>query len=115
MAKTPRMTLQTQLVLRTLLETPARARYGLELSEAAGLPTGTIHPILARLENAGWLESFWEDTGEIEKTDPPRPRRRYYRFTQSGAESARLALAQAYNGGATSARLRPVAEGPGGV
>ncbi|MET9547165.1 MULTISPECIES: helix-turn-helix transcriptional regulator [unclassified Streptomyces] len=109
------MTLQTQLVLRTLLETPARARYGLELSEAAGLPTGTIHPILARLENAGWLESFWEDTGEIEKTDPPRPRRRYYRFTRSGTESARLALAQAYNGGATSARLRPAADGPGGV
>ncbi|MFD5491753.1 PadR family transcriptional regulator [Streptomyces sp. NPDC127091] len=107
MAKTPRMTLQTQLVLRTLLESPDKARYGLELSQEAGLPTGTIHPILARLENAGWLESFWEDQSEIEKTDPPRPRRRYYRFTSSGAESARLALAAAYQGGATSARLRP--------
>ncbi|MFD3499924.1 PadR family transcriptional regulator [Streptomyces sp. NPDC058678] len=111
MAKNPRMTLQTQLVLRTLLETPAKARYGLELSDAAGLPTGTIHPILARLESAGWLESFWEDQSEIEKTDPPRPRRRYYRFTQGGAECARVALAQAYNGGQTSARLRPAAEG----
>lgn len=107
MAKTPRMTLQTQLVLRTLLESPAEARYGLELSQAAGLPTGTIHPILARLENAGWLESFWEDQGEIEKTDPPRPRRRYYRFAPNGAEAARVALAAAYQGGATSARLRP--------
>jgi DNA-binding PadR family transcriptional regulator len=107
MAKTPRMTLQTQLVLRTLLESPAKARYGLELSEAAGLPTGTVHPILARLESAGWLESFWEDHSEIEKTDPPRPRRRYYRFTSSGAESARIALATAYYEGATSARLRP--------
>ncbi|MFJ7070532.1 helix-turn-helix domain-containing protein [Streptomyces sp. NPDC101115] len=102
------MTLQTQLVLRTLLETPTQARYGLELSDAAGLPTGTIHPILARLENAGWLESFWEDRDEIERTDPPRPRRRYYRFSPGGAESARLALAQAYKGGATAARLRPV-------
>ncbi|WP_331722356.1 helix-turn-helix domain-containing protein [Streptomyces canus] len=107
MAKTPRMTLQTQLVLRTLLESPAEARYGLELSQAAGLPTGTIHPILARLENTGWLESFWEDQNEIEKADPPRPRRRYYRFAPSGAESARIALAAAYQGGATSARLRP--------
>lgn len=112
MAKTPRMTLQTQLVLRTLLESPAKARYGLELSQAAGLPTGTIHPILARLENAGWLGSFWEE-GEIEKTDPPRPRRRYYRFTQHGAESARLALASAYQGGAASARLRPATDGMG--
>ncbi|MFE5938586.1 PadR family transcriptional regulator [Streptomyces sp. NPDC056470] len=101
------MTLQTQLVLRTLLETPVDARYGLELSISAGLPTGTIHPILARLENAGWLESFWEDQSEIEKTDPPRSRRRYYRFAPGGAEAARIALAQAYNGGATSARLRP--------
>ncbi|MFD7323996.1 PadR family transcriptional regulator [Streptomyces sp. NPDC059875] len=113
MAKNPRMTLQTQLVLRTLLETPSEARYGLELSDAAGLPTGTIHPILARLENAGWLESFWEDQSQIEKTDPPRPRRRYYRFTSGGAESARLALAQAYNGGATSVRLRPATDGLG--
>ncbi|WP_326667912.1 PadR family transcriptional regulator [Streptomyces canus] len=111
MAKNPRMTLQTQLVLRTLLDAPAKARYGLELSDAAGLPTGTIHPILARLEGAGWLESFWEDQSEIEKTDPPRPRRRYYRFTQGGAQSARVALAQAYNGGQTSARLRPAVEG----
>ncbi|MFF2780578.1 PadR family transcriptional regulator [Streptomyces sp. NPDC058052] len=108
------MTLQTQLVLRTLLETPAKARYGLELSDAAGLAPGTIHPILARLENAGWLESFWEDRSEIEKTDPPRPRRRYYRFSPHGAESSRLALAQAYNGGTTSARLRPAADGWGG-
>lgn len=107
MAKKLRMTLQTQLVLRTLLESPAQARYGLELSQAAGLPTGTIHPILARLENAGWLESFWEDRGEIERTDPPRPRRRYYRFTPGGAESARLALAGAYQGGVASAHLRP--------
>lgn len=106
MAKTPRMTLQTQLVLRALLESPAKARYGLELSQAAGLPTGTIHPILARLENAGWLESHWEDQSEIEKTDPPRPRRRYYRFAPDGAESARLALAGAYQGGAVSARFR---------
>ncbi|MFE0735502.1 PadR family transcriptional regulator [Streptomyces sp. NPDC058855] len=113
MAKTPRMTLQTQLVLRTLLETPTKARYGLELSDAAGLAPGTIHPILARLENAGWLESYWEDPSEIEKTDPPRPRRRYYRFARSGAESARLALAHAYKGGATAARLRPASDGLG--
>ncbi|MEV8529231.1 helix-turn-helix transcriptional regulator [Streptomyces sp. NPDC052000] len=114
MAKNPRMTLQTQLVLRALLENPAKARYGLDLSQDAGLPTGTIHPILARLENAGWLESFWEEQSEIEKTDPPRPRRRYYRFTSGGTEAARLALAAAYQGGAASARLRPAADGLGG-
>lgn len=34
------MTLQTQLVLRALLEDPAKERYGLELCELAGLPSG---------------------------------------------------------------------------
>jgi len=38
----PHMTLQTQLVLRALLEDPAIQRYGLELCELAGLPSGTM-------------------------------------------------------------------------
>ncbi|MGW3852598.1 PadR family transcriptional regulator [Streptomyces fagopyri] len=90
----PRMTLQTQLVLRALLEDPAGQRYGLELCELAGLPSGTIYPILARLEQAGWLDSTWEDPAVHERAG--RPRRRFYRITQDGAEQARLALARAY-------------------
>ncbi|GAA3514275.1 hypothetical protein GCM10023075_76790 [Streptosporangium album] len=92
MGNVPRMTLPTQLVLRALLDNPAREMYGLEICAAAGLPSGTIHPILARLEGFGWLESRWE------KADPHeqgRPRRRYYRFAPDGAEHARIALAQA--------------------
>ena len=57
----PRMTLPTQLVLRSLLADPTREMYGLEICTEAGLPSGTIHPILARLEGLGWLESRWED------------------------------------------------------
>ncbi|WP_406464547.1 helix-turn-helix transcriptional regulator [Streptomyces sp. NBC_01622] len=91
---TPRMTLQTQLVLRALLEDPARQRYGLELCELAGLPSGTIYPILARLEQVGWLESSWEDPAVHEAEG--RPRRRFYGITQDGAEAAREALARAY-------------------
>jgi hypothetical protein len=34
---------------------------GLEICAAAGLASGTVHPILARLERLGWLESRWED------------------------------------------------------
>ena len=89
----PRMTIPTQLVLRALLEKPAREMYGLEICTAAGLPTGTIHPILARLENEfGWLASRWED---IRPEQAGRPRRRYYKLTDDGAERARIALAQA--------------------
>jgi PadR family transcriptional regulator, regulatory protein PadR len=88
----PRMTLPTQLVLRTLLAEPTQEMYGLQICEAAGLPSGTIHPILARFEGLGWLESRWEDVSPQEEG---RPRRRYYRLTVDGAERARMALTQA--------------------
>jgi PadR family transcriptional regulator, regulatory protein PadR len=99
---TPRMTLPTQLVLRTLLADPSREMYGLEICGEAGLPSGTIHPILARFEKLGWLESSWED---IDTAVAGRPRRRYYRLTEDGAERARIALAQARTS-AASLRLR---------
>jgi PadR family transcriptional regulator PadR len=82
----------TQLVLRALLEHPEREMYGLEICHAAGLASGTIHPILARLERLGWLASRWE---EIDPTVARRPRRRYYRLNGPGIESARAALARA--------------------
>ncbi|MEU8325280.1 helix-turn-helix transcriptional regulator [Nonomuraea sp. NPDC048881] len=89
MGSLPRMTMPTMLVLRALLEEPTRAMYGLEICAAAGLPSGTIHPILARLEGFGWLESSWE---ELDPREEGRPRRRYYRFTPDGAQLARQAL-----------------------
>ena len=91
------MTLQTQLVLRVLLENPTRDRYGLELSELLGLPSGTIYPILARLEQVGWVESNWEDPAVHESAG--RPRRRLYRITSDGAEHARIALSKAHAAG----------------
>jgi DNA-binding PadR family transcriptional regulator len=91
-APRPRMTIPVQLVLRALLAEPTRETYGLEICQAAGLPSGTIHPILARFEGLGWLESHWEDAVPQEEG---RPRRRYYRLTEEGAERARIALAEA--------------------
>ncbi|MER6813581.1 helix-turn-helix transcriptional regulator [Spirillospora sp. NPDC000708] len=85
------MTLATQQVLRTLLTEPTQEFYGLQIGQAAGLPSGTVHPILARLERLGWLESHWE---EVDPAEQGRPRRRYYRLTEDGAEHARIALAQ---------------------
>ncbi|WP_331732138.1 helix-turn-helix transcriptional regulator [Streptomyces sp. NBC_00989] len=106
------MTLQTQLVMRELLQNPTRAQYGLEVGSTVGLPSGTIHPILARLERAGIVESFWEAADEHAQAEPSRPRRRYYKFTEDGAETARLALAAAYKGGQASARMtgKPIAD-----
>src|SRR5262249_62109536 len=86
----PKMTIPTQLVLRALLEHPTRELYGLEICSAAGLASGTIHPILARLERLGWLESRWEDINPVEEG---RPKRRYYRPAPRGAAQPRAALA----------------------
>src|SRR5215471_3052711 len=91
--RSPRMTLPTQLVLRAMLAEPTRELYGLQICTEAGLPSGTIHPILARLEGLGWLESRWEDDASAQGEG--RPRRRYYRITTYGAECARIALARA--------------------
>src|SRR5271169_6092251 len=88
----PRMTIPTQLVLRALLAEPTQEMYGLQICAAAGLPSGTLHPILARLEGLGWLQSRWEDASPREEG---RPRRRYYRLTEDGAEQARISMAQA--------------------
>lgn len=94
MMNSPRMTLPTQLVLRVMLDDPAAHYYGLQLRDATGLPSGTVYPIMARLEQVGWVASSWEDPAE--HVAEGRPRRRYYQLTTEGAERARGALARAY-------------------
>ena len=101
------MTIPTQLVLRTLLSDPEQERYGVEIGAEAGLPSGTIHPILARLEGVGWLTSRWE---EIDPRVEGRPARRYYELTHDGLALARAALARAYSATALPAWLRPLGE-----
>jgi PadR family transcriptional regulator PadR len=88
-----RITGQTERVLRVLLQDPGGEHYGLAVSEATGLATGTLYPILARLRKAGWLESHWE-AAEVHEAEG-RPRRRYYRMSGDGIESSRIALAEA--------------------
>jgi PadR family transcriptional regulator len=103
-APAPKMTQPTQAVLRALLAKPAVEQYGLQICAEAGLPSGTIHPILARLERAGWLESRWE---EADPRAAGRPRRRYYKLSPDGAELARHALARSAESSAALRRLRP--------
>jgi DNA-binding PadR family transcriptional regulator len=98
------MTLQELLVVRAMLADPAREMYGLEIRKAVGLPSGTLHPILARLERRGWLESRWED---IKPAEEGRPRRRYYRLSPYGAERAPAALEKAH---ISAPAASPVAE-----
>jgi PadR family transcriptional regulator, regulatory protein PadR len=101
------MTIPTQLVLRALLADPSQEQYGVEIGQAAGLPSGTVHPILARLEGGGWLTSRWEG---VDPGAGGRPARRYYQLTPHGVELARAALARAYSATARPAWLRPLGE-----
>ena len=108
MGARPRMTIPTRLVLQALLAEPGRELYWMEISAAADLPSGTVHPILARLEGLGWLASSWED---IDPRREGRPARRYYRLTPSGTQAATAALTWAQQ----KWRLqlpRPVVEAP---
>jgi PadR family transcriptional regulator len=103
--RTPRMTIPTQLVLHALLTDPAKELYGVEIGAAAGLRSGTVHAILARLETVGWLTSRWED---IDPRAEGRPARRYYQLTPNGLALARAALARAST--TRPAWLRPLGE-----
>jgi PadR family transcriptional regulator, regulatory protein PadR len=81
-----RLTIQAQRVLSVFLAHPDEHRYGLELAQSAGLPTGSVYPILTRLERAGWLESDWEAIDPVAEGRRPR---RYYRLTRTGLVGAR--------------------------
>lgn len=63
--------------------------YGFEIMRAAHLPSGTVYPLLRRLEAAGLVESSWEEAEQAHEEG--RPPRRYYRATAEG----RAALADA--------------------
>jgi PadR family transcriptional regulator, regulatory protein PadR len=87
----PRLSTQTLLVLGALMSCPQDELSGAQIGRTTKLPTGTLYPILARLERARWLESRWEDG------DPRilgRPRCRFYRVTALGAKKATAAVLQ---------------------
>jgi len=62
-----------------------RIRHGFDIMDTTGLPSGTVYPILGRLERDGYVRSQWEaqTTAWREK----RPPRRYYEVTASGAKA----------------------------
>ena len=78
-----RKTPATAAVLEVLLSA-REAVWGLQIVKQTGLKTGTVYPILERLESAGWVETEWE-SGEERKG----PRRRYFRLAGEGLQPAR--------------------------
>ena len=60
-------------VLKLMLENPAGGLSGADISGRAKIGSGTLYPVLQRMERAGWLESEWE---EVDPREAGRPRRR---------------------------------------
>jgi PadR family transcriptional regulator, regulatory protein PadR len=82
----PRVSVQGVAVLRVFLDKYPQQITGSELMDALGVASGTLYPILARFEEAGWLKSKWE-AGDPAKLG--RPRRRYYTINGAGLAKAR--------------------------
>jgi PadR family transcriptional regulator PadR len=82
---TPRITKQTLSVLGAFTSSQHEALSGAEIARKTMLQSGTLYPILSRLEHANWLESRWE-IGDPSKLG--RPRRRFYQLTGLGYKSA---------------------------
>ena len=82
----PRMSGPTLKVLKLYLTTPRADRSGADISKATGIGAGTLYPLLARLEEAGWMESDWE---AVDPSEVGRPRKRYYHLTGLGQTRAR--------------------------
>ncbi|MEU6240846.1 MULTISPECIES: helix-turn-helix transcriptional regulator [unclassified Streptomyces] len=103
MAQNPRMTKATLEVLDVLYQGPEKL-YGLKIAQGTGLMTGTVYPILARLENIGWVTSVWE---QDEGPDVRGARRRFYQLTPMGREHARAALRERAARESRTAHHRP--------
>jgi PadR family transcriptional regulator PadR len=80
-----RISLQTLRVLEAFLENPTEQLSGADVQKRSGLASGTLYPILLRLEAAGWFVSRWE---AIDPASAGRPRRRLYRLTPGGLARA---------------------------
>jgi PadR family transcriptional regulator len=63
-------------------------RYGFDIMDVTGLPSGTVYPALRRLERDQLIQSKWESAAVA----LDRPLRKYYRVTRLGNEVLQSAV-----------------------
>lgn len=84
MPRTRALSPNARMVLAVLLEAQGDRLHGYELARRVEVKSGTLYPLLIRLEAQGFLEAEWQ---------PPleggRPPRHAYRLTASGVQLAR--------------------------
>ena len=82
-------------------------RHGYDILVQAGVKSGTLYPLLMRLEAQGLLEARW-----VESPQPGRPPRHVYRLTAAGREwvaslAESLAAVQGQPAPLRTAKVRP--------
>ena len=81
------LTYPTALVLHALAQ---GYHYGFDIMDATGLPSGTVYPILRRLDRESLVRARWEKAELAQREQ--RPPRRYYELTASGEALATAAV-----------------------
>lgn len=82
-----KLTHTSALILKTV---SAGCRYGFDVMEATGLPSGTVYPALRRLEQLALIQSRWES--QRRATSEQRPARKYYKLTGEGEHALERAV-----------------------
>src|SRR6266436_2284777 len=77
MEKPLRLSHTSALILQTISQ---GYRYGFDIMDVTGLPSGTVYPALRRLERDQLIQSKWES----EALAKDRPPRKNYRVTRLG-------------------------------
>ena len=95
------LTYPTTLVLHALAN---GVRHGFDILDATGLPSGTVYPILRRLEREALVSAQWEEAAIAHAEQ--RPPRRYYELTAAGKVVLETAVARYQVPRAVTARLR---------
>lgn len=84
-------------ILAIMADAGSRWLHGYDLCAQGAVKSGTLYPLLIRLEEQGYLEAQWQAPAE-----PGRPPRHAYRLTATGRALARanppLGLAAAAGG-----------------
>lgn len=87
------------MVLAALLDAGDKWSHGYELAQLANVKSGTLYPLLIRLEAQAYLEAEWQQPAQ-----GGRPPRHAYRLTASGVQLARANLPD--QGATTALRCR---------
>ena len=78
------LSIHAKNVLSALLAARGEWQHGYELARLANVKSGTLYPLLIRLERDGYLEAEWQPS--VEGSRPPR---HAYRLTARGEKLAR--------------------------